>query len=141
MKRMRFGKRQSRQALPPCSVRLVIDGPAALVLHHRPLRVQLLLRHCRKQPAHAIRLEPENKLELIRRHRLEVVCPIQPGGPVQRAAGALYHLEMLVRGDVGRALKEHVLEQVREAGASGPFVGGADVIPEVHRDDRRRVVL
>jgi acyl-CoA reductase-like NAD-dependent aldehyde dehydrogenase len=29
-----------------------------------------------------------------------------------------------------------VLEEVREAGAAGPFVARADVVPDVHRDDR-----
>ena len=110
-------------------------------MHDVALRVELLLRHRGQQLAHAIRLEPERELELVRRHRLEVVRALEPRRAVERAAGALHELEVLVRFDVGRALKEHVLEQVREAGAPRRLVGRPDVIPEVHGDDRRRVVL
>ena len=39
-----------------------------------------------------------------------------------------------------RALEHQVLEQVREAGAAGHLVGGPDVVPEVHRDDRQPVI-
>ena len=40
-----------------------------------------------------------------------------------------------------RALEHQVLEQVREAGAARPLVLGADVIPDVDRDDRAVVIL
>jgi hypothetical protein len=42
---------------------------------------------------------------------------------------------MLVGFDIGGSLKEHMLEQVSEAGSSGALVGGADVVPEVHRNN------
>jgi hypothetical protein len=48
---------------------------------------------------------------------------------------------MLVRSDVRRALEEHVLEQVREPGATRPLIRRAHVIPQVHGDERGRVVL
>ena len=50
-------------------------------------------------------------------------------------------LEMRVAGHVLRALEHHVLEEVREAGAARLLVGRADVIPEVHRDQRQPVIL
>ena len=53
------------------------------------------------------------------------------GRAVQRAAGALDELEVLVRRDVLGALEEHVLEEVREARASLALVRRADVIPEI----------
>ena len=40
-----------------------------------------------------------------------------------------------------RSLEHQVLEQMREAGVARPLVLRADVIPEVHGDDRARVVL
>ena len=141
MERMLGGKRERREPLPPRAVRLVVHRPAALVLHDVALRVELLLRHRGKQLAHAIGLEPERGRELVGRHRLEVVRALEPGGAVQRAAGALHELEMLVGADVGRALKEHVLEQMGKAGATGALVRRADVIPEIHGDDGCRVVL
>ena len=135
------GKQSAGSRSHQRAVRLVVHRPAALVLHDVALRVELLLRHRRQQIAHAIRLEPERELELVRRHGLEVVRAVEPGRSVQRAAGALHQLEMLVRADARRALKEHVLEQVRESRAARPFVRRADVIPQVHGDDRRRVIL
>jgi hypothetical protein len=40
-----------------------------------------------------------------------------------------------------RALEHHVLEQVGEAGSSRIFVRGADVVPQIHRDERQPVVF
>jgi hypothetical protein len=48
---------------------------------------------------------------------------------------------VLVQPDMGRALKEHVLEQVRESGSAGSLICGSDMIPEIHRHDGRGVVL
>ena len=129
------------RSLPPRAVRLIVDRPASFVLHDIALRIELLLRHRGKQVSHAIRLEPERKLEMVRWHRLEIVRPIEPRRSVQRAAGTLHELEMLVRADVLRALEEHVFEQVSKSGTARPLVGRSDVVPEIHRNDRRGVVL
>ena len=48
---------------------------------------------------------------------------------------------MFIRPDMRRALEEHVLEQVRESGPPGSFIRGADVVPKIHCDNRRGVVL
>ena len=48
---------------------------------------------------------------------------------------------MLGLGDVARALEHDVLEEVGEAGLARDLVLGADVVPEVDRDDRGEVVL
>ena len=134
-------KRERRQPLPPRAIGLIVHAPAALVLHDIALRVQLLLRHRRKQLSHAIRFEPERGRQLVRWHRLEVVRAVEPGRAVQRATGALHDLEVLIRTHVRGPLKEHVLEEVGESGAPGTFVGRTDVVPEIHGHDRRRVVL
>jgi hypothetical protein len=42
--------------------------------------------------------------------------------------------------DVARSGEHHVLEQMREAGATDHFVLRPDVIPDVHRDGRRRAI-
>jgi hypothetical protein len=34
-----------------------------------------------------------------------------------------------------------MLEEVRESGSAHPFIGRADVIPEVHRYDRSGMIL
>jgi hypothetical protein len=48
---------------------------------------------------------------------------------------------MLVRADVCRPLKEHVLEQMREPGPTCLLVGRSHVVPEVHSHDWRSVIL
>ena len=49
-------------------------------------------------------------------------------------------LEVLAARDVRRALEHHVLEEVREAGVPALLVAPADVVDDVDRDRRRRVV-
>ena len=136
-----LGKDQALQALVPVPVGLVVVALALLVLHHVALVVQLLLVHGRQHPAHPVGLQPERQLQVVRRHRLEVVGAVEPGAGVQRAAGALHQLEVPVLGHVLRALEHHVLEEVGEAGPAGLLVPGADAVPQVHRDHRNRRVL
>ncbi len=109
--------------------------------HDADLVVESLLRERVEQEAHAIALEPQRELELVRRHRLEVVRAIEIGRAVhRRGARALEELEVRVLGDVPRALEHHVLEQVREPGAAGDLVAGADVVPRVDGDERDVVI-
>jgi hypothetical protein len=123
-------------------VRLVFDALTPLVAHDVLLGREVLRGETVGQIAHAVRLEPQRQLELIRRNRLEVVGPIEVGRAVQIAgARGFEHADVRVGRHVLRALEHHVLEQVREAGAAGVFVGRSDVIPEVHRDEREPVVL
>jgi hypothetical protein len=55
---VRLGKEERLHLLVPGSVRLVVDGPAALVLDDVALVVQLLLGHRREEARQPIRLEP-----------------------------------------------------------------------------------
>ncbi len=77
----------------------------------------------------------------MRRHRLEVVRPVEPGRPVHRPAGRLDQGDVLRLGHVPRALEHDVLEEMGEAGLARDLVLGADVVPDVHRDDRGEVIL
>ena len=56
-------------------------------------------------------------------------------------AGAFEQLEVRVARHVLRALEHHVLEEMREAGAAGCFVRGADVVPEIDGHQRQPVIL
>jgi hypothetical protein len=73
--------------------------------------------------------------------RLVVVGAIEPGGAVERSAGILNELEVLVIADMLRSLEEQVLEEMCEAGAPSSLVLGADVVHEVDRDDRCGSIL
>src|SRR6185312_9221125 len=105
--------------------------PPALVFHHIALRIELLLRHCWQELAHSVGFQPQRERYLVGRHSLEVIRTVEPRGSVERAARTLDQLEMLVRANVGRSLKEHVLEQMREPRAAGPLVRRPDMIPEI----------
>ena len=95
-----------------------------------------------EQVSHAVRLEPERELELIRRNGLVVVGAIVIGRPVQVArAGGLEHAKVRVRRHVLRALEHHVLEQVCKPGPARLLVGRADVIPEIDADHREPTIL
>jgi len=94
--------------------------------------VELLLCHRGQQVTHSVGLQPQCECKLIRGNCLEVVGAVEPGRPVQSTARSLNQLEMLVRGDVRRALEEHVLKQVRESCSPHSFVRGPHVVPEVH---------
>ena len=85
---MVLGKSAAMQLLVPGAVGPVVVAPALLVLHDLALVVQVLLAQRVEQRAHAVGLEPERELELVRRHRLEVVGAVEPGRAVERPAGA-----------------------------------------------------
>ena len=123
------------------AVRPVVVRPALLVLDDLALVVEVLLAERVEQGRHPVGLEPEGQLELVRRQRLEVVRPVEPGRAVHRPAGGLDERDVLGLRDVARTLEHDVLEEVREAGLAGDLVLGADVVPEVDRDDRSEVVL
>ena len=57
------------------------------------------------------------------------------------STGPLHELKVFVRRDVLGPLKKHVLEQVRKTGPLKPFIGRADVIPQVDRHNGCRVIL
>ena len=75
------------------------------------------------------------------RHGLEVVGPVQPGGPVHGSACSLHERHVLGLGDVARALEHDVLEQVGKAGLALDLVLRADVVPDAYRHDRGQMVL
>ena len=139
---MLLGEQLMEQRLFDDAVRLVLDALPALVADDVLLVREVGLIDLIEQVAHPIRLEPQRQLELVRGNGLEVVRAIEVGGAVDRAAaGALDQPEMRIAGHVLRALEHHVLEEVREPGASRLFVGRTDVIPEIHGDERQPVIL
>jgi hypothetical protein len=123
------------------TVRTVLVVLPPLVLHDVTLVVELRLRHRGQKETHAIGLEPQRELELIRGQDLEVVRAIRGRRTVERSAGFLQELEVLLVADVLGALEEHVLEQVREARATAHFASAADVVVDVHGHDRIGVVF
>ena len=129
-----------RQEVPDPAVGLVLTLPF-LVLHHAALLVELGLADGADEMPHAVGFEPERQVERRGGHVDEIVGAIRVGGAVQvGGAGPLERcLELLVV--VLAAVEHQVLEEVSEAGPARHLVLRADVVPDVHGDDRRLVVL
>ena len=139
---MRLRIEQVDQLLFRVSVRTVLHRLAPLVADHILLVGELLRIDRVEEIPHAIRFDPERQLEPVGGNRLEVVRPVV----VRRAvdvgrARRFEHLEVRVLRRVLRPLEHQVFEQMCEARASLHFVGRADVIPEIHRDNRQPVIL
>ncbi len=139
--RVALGVRQGGQLLERRAVRDVVVPLAALVLDDVPLVLHGLVVQGGQQGPHPVRLQPERELQLVGRHRLEVVGALEAGGAVEGAAGALDQLEVPVARYARRALEHQVLEEVSQAGTPLDFVARADVVPEADRGDRGQVVL
>ncbi len=88
------------------------------------------------QERHALGFEPERQFELVGRQFLHVDGLIERRVGVAVAARAADVLEMILRPEPIRAAEHHVLEHVGEALPARLLVLGADVIPELHGDDR-----
>ena len=86
-----------------------------------------------EQVTHAIAFQPQRQLNLVRRQSFEVVRAIKIRGAIDVArARGLEITERSADGVLG-TFEHHVFEQVRKPGASGPLIGRADVIPQIHR--------
>ena len=115
---------------------------AALVADDVALVGELVAVEAFEQEAHAVALQPQSELELVRRHGLEVVGAVEAGGAVDvGGSGALNELDVSLLADVLGALEHHVFEEMGEAGAAGALVERADVVPEVDGDEREAMVF
>jgi hypothetical protein len=130
-----------QEALEGGAVGHVVVALAALFLDHFALDVELLLGQRGGEVAHAVGFEPEAEGQVVRGEGLEVVGAVEERRPVQHPAHGLDVAEVLVVADVLGAGEEHVLEKVSETGAARALVLGADVVPEVDRDERGGVVF
>ena len=125
-----------RQLDERLAVRLVVDALTLLVLDNIALAVDLVGRLVVEEEAHAIGLEEQRQLERVRGDVLVIVGAIVGGRAVVVAAGGLEPVVELAFRHVHRSFEHDVLEEMREAGAAGPLVARADVIPDVHGHDR-----
>ena len=117
------GRREvGHQQLVGAAVGRIVEALAALVLDDVALVVQLLLVGLVEQRRQAVGLDPQQRLEVGRRHGREVVGAVAVGGAVDAAladVGAhLLDQREVLAGHVRRALEHQVLEQVGEAAAA-----------------------
>ncbi len=96
----------------------------------------------RGQEAHAVGFQVQRALERADSgtSSKKLVRSVVGGAVAVVGAEVVHRLAEAVRV-VLAAVEEEMLEQVREAGAAALLVARADVVPEVHRDERHGVVL
>ena len=119
--------------------RAVLVAPAALFLDHLPLGLEGLLVDAER--GHPIRLQPQDQRQILGGDRLQERGRVLGRIGVALAPHSGDEREMRVRGHVPGALEHHVLEQMGEPGAAGPFVLRPDVVDQLQVDDRRGMVL
>jgi len=104
--RMTLGIQRERNGEPLCTVRHVLVALAALRANDRLLGREPLLVEVRREVAHALALEPQRELELMRGHDLVIRGAIGAGRCVRFGrAGALQHLVVMRAEPLGRALE------------------------------------
>ena len=112
-----------------------------LVLHDAALLVHLRRIDHPEQVAHPVRFHPQRDVERAGRDVFEIVGAVVVGRAVLvRRADALERLEVVVV-EVLAAVEHQMLEQMREPRAAGLLILGTHVVPDVHGDDGRLVVL
>ena len=83
-------------------------------------------------------MRPEHRFEIARRHRLVIIGTVPTGRGVSNTANIFGQLIDHIVGHVHGFARQDVFEQVREAGAAGRIVLGADLVPERDRNVGRR---
>ena len=110
-------------------VRLVV-ALALFVLHDAALVIQLLLRHRAEQMPHAVALQEQCALQSAGRHRLEIVCPVEPCRPVEiRRSHLLQRLEIIARR-ILRPVEHQMFEEMCEPGLALRLMLRADAVPD-----------
>ena len=120
------------------AVGLIQHVDAHFLFHHVALIAQVLVIHFER--AHAVGLKPQHAVQRVRRDRLVIVRDVIMRRAVQYAAGGIDRLDMRHLPGIGRALKHHVLEQVREAALAARLDAEANVVIDTHSSDRRGTV-
>jgi len=127
-------ERDGLQLLAEEERRIVLE---TLALAHDDVPLGLGLLDGDERVAHAVRLELERDGIALRGHRLEVAGHILAGERVPERAVSREKLVEVALRMLGRALEEHVLEEVRHTGGPGHLISSAHLIPDPERNDGR----
>ena len=118
----------------------VVGDPHVVFLEHDVTLGQHVLV-LQDEAGHAVGLELHHAGQLVARHALEIAGVVGRGEGVLVAADLEYGLGELASGMLGGPLEHQVFEKVREPRLAGRLVGGADLVPDHLRHDRRAMVL
>lgn len=114
---------------------------ALLVLDDAALLVEPLLVDGAEQVGHPVGFHPQRHFQGRRRHGLEIVGAVEPGGAVHAGGADLFEGPEIIVVVMFRPVEHQVFEQVGETGLAFRFVGRTHAIPDRHGDDRRLAVL
>ena len=120
------------------AVGLIQHVDAYFFFHYIALVAQIFIVHL--EGAHAVGLQPQHALERVRRHRFVIIRHVVVRRTVQHAAGRIDQLDVHHLAGVGRALKHHVLEQMRKAAPAPRLDSKSDVVIDPHSGHRGRPV-
>ena len=119
-------------------IRVVGDPHVEFFQHDVALRQHVLV--LQDQPGHAVGLEFHHLAELLARHALEIAGVVGGGEGVLVAADLEHGLGEFTGRMFGGALEHQMFEEMREPRFARRLVGGADLVPDHVRDDRRAVI-
>jgi hypothetical protein len=131
------GVRGGEQALRH-RARGIVAALPDLLEHDLALARELLGIDARRGQRVAERVD--RGVEVIRAEDRVIHGVIERGPRVDLAAAALDRADQLAHAVVGRALEQHVLEQVRDPGLARRLIRRTDADPRLHRRHRRRVL-
>ncbi len=117
---------------------VIVDAGAALLQDHVALGRYVLRGQA--QIGHAVGLHAHDRGQAVLRDALEVGGHVVIGEGVIVAAVLGDDLGELAGRDLLRALEHQMLEEMRDAGRAGRFVGGADLVPDHLGDDGRAAI-
>ncbi len=139
---MFFREELVKKAFFDDAVRSVFQALPPLVAHHVLLVRKIRLAELIGKIAHAVGLQPQRQLQLIRRKCFEIIRAVKIRRSVDvRCAGRFQIAIVRAARHVFRTFKHHVLEKMREAGAARHFIRRANVIPQVDRNEWEPMIL
>ncbi len=127
------------QNLAQAAVRLVVDSQPPLFLDDLALGDKGVLVDPKRR--HSIGFQPQRQGQVLSGHRLPEHRRVFLGVGVAQPAHRRDERGVLLGTHVLGAFEHQVLEEVGEPGPSRLLVLRAHVIPELHVDDRRRMIL
>ncbi len=128
-----------RQLQPrKAAIRLIEHVDLHFLLDHALLVHQIFLGDI--QTAHAVGLGPQHRFQRVRGKGFEVVGEVEARRAIQRAAESLDQFEKLSLGEILRALKHQVLEEMRKARAILRLDAEADVVVDADGGHRHRMI-
>ena len=119
-------------------LRIVGDPHVVFLEHDVALGQHVLVLE--DEAGHAVGLELHHQRQLVARHALEIAGVVGRGEGVLVAADLEHGLGELAGRMLAGALEHQMLEEMREARFARRLVGGADLVPDHLRDDRRAVI-